>query len=393
MPETVTDGAPAEPTPPARPARRLVSRRKLLMGVAGLGALAAAAGVNEWVRRRNSHGPRLWETTAASGRLELSTGRQQALYVSGFDGSVRALDPRTGEIRWSHSVSTPHDADPQGGWPLAAGDGVVCVATDTHLRVLEAESGEQRWEAAAPYWSHFAGKQRPAVSGDSAFAAHGSSVRCFDLATGKPRWTGPVLYTDSLALDGGTVYAAGESTGVVALDARTGEQLWERKAAVNGPLTAHRGALFHTSEGLGGTVVTALDGPTGTVLWGSFQYGRVTCPLSAADRTVFAFGGARLHALDADTGDRRWSADVPVGSRPGPTAMIAADGGGVYADAGDDQLYAFDLATGELRWQDQSEPPGGDTGGGNPIRLAAADGTVYRSSRAGVVALGALASA
>ncbi|GAA3003649.1 hypothetical protein GCM10010519_39600 [Streptomyces lactacystinicus] len=375
-----------------RPTRRPVGRRKLLMGVVGLGALAAAAGLEAWVRQGDSHGPRLWRTTAANGRLALSTGRQQGLYVSGFDGSVRALDPRTGEVRWSRAVSTPDAAGPQGGWPVAAGDGVVCVATDTRLCVLDAASGEQRWEAALPDRSEGGWRQGPAVGGGSVFAVHGSSVRCYDLATGEPRWTGPAGASAALALAGGTVYAAGRSTGVLALDARSGERLWERDVVATGPLTVHRGILLLVSvnEAMVSTFVSALDGTTGEVRWRSVQHGVVDCPLSAADGTAVVFGGIRLTGLDVGTGDRRWSTDVPAGSHPGPVAMVAADGGGVYADAGDEQLYAFDPATSGLRWQDQSEPLDGGSGGGNPISLAAAGGTVYRAGRADVLALGSL---
>ncbi|MGW1173258.1 outer membrane protein assembly factor BamB family protein [Kitasatospora sp. NPDC002543] len=383
VPEAVADSAPTGPTTPPPPARRWIdqriNRRKLLTGVAGLVAVAAAAGVNEWVRRSNSHGPRIWHTTAASGRLELTTGRQPALYVSGFDGTVRALDPRTGEVRWSHTVSTPHDAEAQGGWPLAAGDGVVCVATDTHLRVLDAQSGEQRWEAAAPYWSEAAGKQRPAVGGGSVFAAHGSAVRCYELTTGDPRWTGPVLHAASLALDGDTVYAAGTSAGVVALDARTGGQLWERKVVANSPLTAHRGALLVTSESMGGTIVAALDGTTGDRLWESFQHGDPGRP-AALGRTVYMGNGDRLYGLDTETGDWVWKANAFTGRAAEAPAVVATDGG-VYAATAEGRLWAFDPSTGAMRWQDDSQRAG-------RVSLAAAGGTVYHSSPGGVVALG-----
>ncbi|MFD5430573.1 hypothetical protein ACFWJ4_00125 [Kitasatospora sp. NPDC127067] len=62
----------------------------------------------------------------------------------------------------------------------------------------------------------------------------------------------------------------------------------------------------------------------------------------------------------------------------------------MYADAGDEQLYAFDPATSGLRWQDQSEPLDGGSGGGNPISPAAAGGTAHRAGRADVLALGSL---
>ncbi|MGW3181301.1 outer membrane protein assembly factor BamB family protein [Kitasatospora sp. NPDC001119] len=382
VPEDVREAAPdGVPTPPAR---RLVNRRRLLTGAAALGALAAAAGVNEWARRKSSHGPRLWRTTAASGRLVLSADRRQGLYASGFDGCVRALDPRTGEIRWSRTVSTPDAAAAPGGWPLVAGDGVVCVATDTRLRVLDAASGEQRWEAALPDWSEGGWRQGPAVGGGSVFAVYGSSVRCYDLATGAPRWTGPAGVSAALALDGGTVYAAGRPRGLLALDARTGERRWERDLVVSGPLTVHRDALLVSSppETMASTIVAALDPATGAQLWASVQHGELSCPVSAAGRTVYMGGGDRLFGLDTTTGDWVWKANTFAGRKGGTPAMVATEDG-VYAWSGDGRLWAFDPSTGGMRWQDDSEEVG-------RISLAAAGGTVYRGGPGGVLALGAL---
>ncbi|MFE7587974.1 PQQ-binding-like beta-propeller repeat protein [Kitasatospora sp. NPDC057512] len=370
------------PTPPAR---RLINRRRLLTGAAALGALAAAAGVNEWARRKNSHGPRLWRTTAASGRLVLSADRQQGLYASGFDGAVRALDPRTGEVRWTRTVGTPDAADAVGGWPLAAGDGVVGVATDTGLRVLDAASGEQRWEATLPDRSEGGWRQGPAIGGGSVFAVYGSSVRCYDLATGEPRWTGPAGAFAALALDGGTVYAAGRPRGLLALDARTGERLWERDLVVSGPLTVHQDGLLVSSppETMASTIVAALDPATGAQLWASIQHGELSCPLSAAGRTVYLAGGDRLFGLDTRTGDWVWKANT-FGSRKGGTPAVVATDNLVYASSGDGRLWAFDpSAGGGMRWQDDSQEAG-------RISLAAVGGTVYQGGPGGVVALGTL---
>ncbi|MFI9363213.1 hypothetical protein ACIG5E_19480 [Kitasatospora sp. NPDC053057] len=56
------------------------------------------------------------------------------------------------------------------------------------------------------------------------------------------------------------------------------------------------------------------------------------------------------------------------------------------------QPYAFDLATGRLRWQDEPEHLGTD-GEFTVVSLAAAGTAVYRGSRTGVHAFGALPSA
>ncbi|MFJ9841389.1 PQQ-binding-like beta-propeller repeat protein [Kitasatospora sp. NPDC101155] len=116
-----------------------------------------------------------------------------------------------------------------------------------------------------------------------------------------------------------------------------------------------------------------------------------SCPPVVTDGTVCLLSGDALTVLDADTGDTRWTATTPVGLGRGESSMTAADGT-AYVGTNDDRLYAYDLATGRLRWQDEPEHRRSDTDF-TRISLAATGTTVYRASRTGVHALGAVPSA
>ncbi|MFF7994954.1 PQQ-binding-like beta-propeller repeat protein [Kitasatospora xanthocidica] len=412
------------------PKRPQIDRRRLLLSAAGgLGALAVTGGVGWWVRRPQAHGPRLWSAADLGGRVVLPAGAQRGLFASGYDGRVRALDPGTGAVRWSREVraAAPVDdlgvwqLDSSGGWPVAAGDGVVCVVSTSHVQVFDAASGEPRWEVALPREAESGWRQGPVVGGGAVFAVHGSALRCYDAASGTVRWSGgpggpgvsgapdtsgasgasgPSGVPDSsgvsgvLALDGDTVYAAGQRGGLLAFDARGGERRWAQQAVgvLDTPPVVGRGVVHVLENGPtpGSARVFALDAATGRVVWQRGQL-PVAGPLSVADRSVCLLGGGRLMALDADTGETRWTAEVAVGLGRGVSSMTAADGA-VYVGTNDDRLFAFDLASGLPRWRDEPERLREDTEF-TRVFLAASGSAVFRGSRSGLRALGAPPSA
>ncbi|MEV7595903.1 PQQ-binding-like beta-propeller repeat protein [Kitasatospora sp. NPDC089797] len=400
-----TKTAQLDPTPPAIPpvAAPQFNRRRLLLSAAGgLGALAVGGGAAWWARRDAARGPRLWNSAAMGGRVVLPSGAQQGLFASGYDGSVRSLDPATGAVRWSRVVKAAppvNDLDGwqlanSGGWHAAAGEGVVCVVSTAGVQTLDAATGEPRWEVPLPEWPETPETSGPAIGAGGVFVVHGAALHCYDPATGALRWSGDPGVTGVLRLAGDAVYVAGKDGGLVALDARTGARLWTQDAlgAVEDPPAVHRGLVYVGYSGGQPDSYTAfgLDAATGGVRW---QRSRlpVAGPLAAADRTVCLLSGDRLMGLDADTGDTRWTADVPVGLGSGVSSMTAADGA-VYVGTNDDRLLAFELATGQPRWRDEPDRIASDTEY-TRVFLAATGSAVYCGTRTGLHALRAPAAA
>ncbi|MFF2073922.1 PQQ-binding-like beta-propeller repeat protein [Kitasatospora sp. NPDC058162] len=322
----------------------------------------------------------------------LADGPQQGLYVSGSDGSMRALDPRTGAVRWSRAIdSSDAISGYMGGRPAAAGDGAVYTATSTGLQALDAATGEVRWQVPVPEWAELPAERTPiAVGGGAVFAVHGGALHAHDPATGEARWSKTSGAGDFLAADGDTVYVGG--VGVRAFDARTGEQRWVQESipGVKSTPVVHQGAVLLTYNiGTATTTwVCSLEAATGRVRWQRMQQGAGNCPLSAANRTVCFLSGGHLTGMDTETGEPRWTATVTLGLGRGESSMTAANGV-AYVGTNDDRLFAFDLDTGSPRWQDAPEKLRSDTDY-TYVSLAAAGPTVYRSSRTGLHALGAL---
>ncbi|MFJ7244090.1 PQQ-binding-like beta-propeller repeat protein [Kitasatospora sp. NPDC098652] len=392
-PEAAAQNLPAHPhANHANQANQINRRRLLLSAAGGIGALAVAGGARWWAGRDAEHGPRLWSTTAATGRVLLADGPRQGLYASGDDGTLHALDPRTGAVRWSRVVDSPTpETDGMGGRPSAMGDGAVYTAASTGLRALDAATGEVRWQVPVPEWAELPIGQEPlAAGGGGVFAVHGGALHAYDPATGTERWSTTSGAGGFLAADGDAVYTGG--AGARAFDARTGEQRWvqETVPGVNSTPVVHRGAVLLTYPG--GTATTtwvcSLEAATGRVRWQRMQRGASDRPLSAADGTVCFLSGTQLVGMDTETGEPRWTATVTLGLGRGQSSMLAANGT-AYVGTNDDRLFAFDLATGSPRWQDAPDNLRSDAGYTH-VSLAAAGSTVYRSSRTGLHALGTL---
>ena len=117
----------------------------------------------------------------------------------------------------------------------------------------------------------------------------------------------------SPALVDGRVYVGTGDHRVVALDAETGEIVWERE--VTGPVDS--------------SVAVAGD---------QLKAGHVNVFVGLRD--------ARVLALDADTGDLRWEyrASGPIHGSP------VVDRGELYVGSDDFGIYALDAMTGEERW-------------------------------------------
>ena len=187
---------------------------------------------------------------------------------------------------------------------------------------------------------------------------------------------------------------------VVALDAKTGDEVWRAMpGGGSGSMSYVDGVLYLN---LRGTTLVALDAKDGAQLWTSKYHTQVSdgtsSPLVAGDFVVVGgsnggieLGGGDfrgfLSAVDRKTGEMRWSTfTTPEGTRgasiwSSPSADVAA--GVVYASTGNnygppasdtsDCIIQFDLNTGTINYKYQATA-------GDAFRLAggrASDGPDY----------------
>jgi alcohol dehydrogenase (cytochrome c) len=169
----------------------------------------------------------------------------------------------------------------------------------------------------------------------------------FDIRLGHPTNRGVALYGDK-------VFMATSDANVIALDARTGEVVWEQPVEdynagyymTLAPLAARGKVMVGVSGGERGIrgFVVALDAATGDEVWKSYtipgpgEFGNDTWPGDS-----WQTGGAPVWvtgSYDPELGLTYWGT-----GNPGPWFGEARPGDNLYANS----VVAFDVDTGELR--------------------------------------------
>ncbi|MER6919863.1 serine/threonine-protein kinase [Streptomyces spiralis] len=225
----------------------------------------------------------------------------------------------------------------------------------------------------------------PSVADDLVYVTS-FEVHALDVATGRRRFkTRDVAW--SMAVADGRVHASDGPT-LFALDAREGTDLWRLQTdAWVYSLRADRGTVVTGTRGGG---VQAWEAAGGQKLWEitgcQTDFESAEAGPAVHDGTVYVWQDARLRALEARTGEERWS--YPIGDAAScggvPVRVTPAPDGYVYVSAGT-RILAVDVASGHVRWHFEAPavflcPPAfapgpSVTGGG--IYLADYLGTVY----------------
>lgn len=212
------------------------------------------------------------------------------VYFGSGDGSVYALDARSGAVQWKFATGDIVHAS-----PAIAGNTVYIGSWDSYLYALDAESGQEKWRFKA---------------GEDAFIHNQQG------------------FQSSPTVADGTVYVGCRDGHVYALDAATGRKRWDyptSKGWVNST-PAVRGGLVYagTSDGYR---FLALDARTGRLRLSLDAKGAVfSSPALAGDLVYVGVSNGKLLAIDAGTGKLAWEFQTESARRD-PLKILKADGG------------------------------------------------------------------
>jgi outer membrane protein assembly factor BamB len=211
---------------------------------AGLHRLSLADGSETW---------RL-DTAAASDAVERgenpvdsgvtlapSVGDAGALVVGTRAGTVFAVDPASGDVRWQFQTDGEVDATPavvgapggtEGSSESSDGGTVYAGSYDGNLYALSAADGSERWR----YETDGFVSAAPAVDGDGAyFTSEAGTLAAVETADGSERWTVEVAERTDCApvVAAGVVYVGTADRRLLAVDAESGETLWTARIGGN----------------------------------------------------------------------------------------------------------------------------------------------------------------
>ncbi|MFI9393635.1 PQQ-binding-like beta-propeller repeat protein [Streptomyces bauhiniae] len=291
--------------------------------------------------------------------------------------------PRVADARAAAVKAPPPEAGLVASWsrPRPGVNGADPAVPPVPPQLPETSAGWRPWRfrMSNDVWG------TPSVDGDLVYVTS-FEVHALDVATGRRRFkTRDVAW--SMAVADGRIHASDGPT-LFALDAREGTDLWRLSTdAWVYSLHADHGTVVTGTRGGG---VQAWEAAAGRKLWEisgcQTDFESPEAGPAVHDGTVYVWQDARLRALEARTGDERWS--YPIGDAAScggvPVRVTPAPDGYVYVSAGS-RVLAIEVSTGRVRWHFEAPavflcPPAfvpgpAVTGGG--VYLADYLGTVY----------------
>nr|WSZ96275.1 PQQ-binding-like beta-propeller repeat protein [Streptomyces sp. NBC_00857] len=288
-------------------------------------------------------GKRLWKTSldaawARDTRFTVISGTVLALTQNSdhTGGQVHAFDAATGERRWQRSVSNSGM-----GLDVHRPSGLLITGEDGLVIGIDPRTGSQLWatDLSSPY------QARWILAGDLILSSGGTAVLG---KTGKKLWTRSGFQPQGDLVqplgEGLLCYEAGGKVPVdlVSRKADTGEVMWRRPFQKTKPDTFSTGAFQPLDELVSDTTVflplaagsrrkpTALNGLTGEQTW---TYGSTYQEVDLKERaTTSVAGGFVLPTgsgpvcLAADDGTKRWQADTQGVQTTGEYALLSGTG-------------------------------------------------------------------
>jgi FOG: WD40-like repeat len=284
------------------------------------------------------------------------------VYFGSADGFLYAVAKEDGALRWKFQTGAPI-----AGAPAVTGDTVIVAGRGRTVHALEAASGAVRWVfetgptlPTPTEWNYFTAP--PVVDGAQVLVPSGDGkLYALDVATGKQRWafaTGDSLRAAPLAA-GGVVYQPSGDDHVYALSASDGALKWKfATAGVGYDLSQGyiRSDIFTRPTLESGVLVIgsrdanvyAIDAATGEKRW-TFSYDSTWAMATTVDEGAVYVGWStnnKITALDLATGEKIW--DFDAGSHTYTTPLVWGDD--VYFASASGTLHKFDKRTGERAW-------------------------------------------
>ncbi len=193
--------------------------------------------------------------------------------TTGF-GDVVALDTAKGGVKWRKSLLKPLRAA-----PTVADNRVYVLSIDNELNVLDAVNGNILWhQVGVAESATLMGASSPAIDGDTAIVAYNSGeIFGLRVQNGRTSWSYSLASPAAVGalpaiadirglpvIDRGRIYAISHSGRIAAVEQRNGERVWESDiGGIDTPIVAGDAVFVYGGE----SQLMALARDSGRVLW------------------------------------------------------------------------------------------------------------------------------
>jgi outer membrane protein assembly factor BamB len=294
----------------------------------------------------------------ADGTLYAVSGAFDGLH--GQENRVHALDPATGEERWTYAPDIAYEAfglhgTADGALLVGSNDDALSDEGDPTI-ALETDTGAERWRVGTGDVSGIEpGPETTVVGTQSVF-------RGLATTDGSERWS---VSVDELGLlpprvAGGAAYVAASGGPLRAVELADGTERWRLDDPVNSVFVGEDAGSTNAHGVFVGGREVRHAGPGGDLRWTADE--SLLLALLTDDR-LLGFGESVVVSLSPDDGAVDWRA-TPGGAYSRPQAV--ADGVVVAADGRSPRLFGLDAESGETRWtfdpgvEEVTEPAVGD---------------------------------
>ncbi len=290
----------------------------------------------------------------SGGGLAVSGNRVYA--TTGFS-ELSAVDAATGAVVWQHSFDAGTSAPP------TVFDGVVYVATTNAVGwALSAQTGQVLWQVFGAVGDRSsAGSSAPVIAGPLVvFPFSSGQMVSAERATGTQTWAASVVdrragsalsavtdLTGGPVFDGSRIFAGTFGGSSSAVDATTGQPIWQGAVGAAGPIWVAGDSVFYVSED---NRLVRLNASSGAQIWARdlprFTRQRIKRrkavfvhhgPVLAGGRLILVSDDGLLRQFDPASGSLIATVELPDGAATNP----AVAGGRLYVVSEDGDLLAL----------------------------------------------------
>lgn len=253
----------------------------------------------------------LWSFPTGGSLMSLPLVHENTLYVSSFDGSLYALNTRTGKRKWKADMGGSLFSS-----PVRVDDKILVGSTSGVVACVDLKTGKFLWKTSLP----------------------------------PPVFSTPGIENEVVCV------AAGDGK-IYGLSLRDGAKLWEFQTGlfVQSRIIEAQGAFL---TGCWDNHLYALESRTGALRW-KVKFGRsfyfapaIGSPVTDGERVIVPSNDGMLHAVNVRTGEVLWEKESPRGEAFGYPTPLLQDGVVYCGTLGEKGLiYALDATTGAEKWQ------------------------------------------
>lgn len=284
-------------------------------------------------------GAEFWTTSVSSAASGIAVADERVVVVQ--DAGIAVLDAASGEKRWEMDLQSGTTENvlvadlPLGGETAETTRSIVTAEDRSELLAIDATEQSIAWR----FSTRGPIRGAPAYANGRIYVVSRRFLYAFDPGTGDNVWVSrlgnPTVGVPTVV--DGTVYVGDTNGNIRAVDAASGETAWTTQldASVEASLAVDAGAIF------AGTLeeqVHRLDATTGEVDWTFDTDGRITGAPVLADSTLYVPSeDGHCYALDASTGAFEWR--VAANDAIATTPVVL--GGRLYVGDASGRFYAL----------------------------------------------------